>query len=374
MKTLTWDSGYTWDDPNLRWGDPSYILEPGDPGYTPPTPTITQPKKGRHTMSNNPISRNNKVVLALAEDAADGATAIQNAVGLKQTRDTDLRALIATLKGDPTAASGSPAFLGLNFLYDQAKLAAAAATTALSTRNAEVKDFLTDARDVLKKILGNDWSPAWVTAGFTKPGSTAVPGTQDERFDSISTIANYFTVNPAHESPGPAPHPIITAARAQALHTALSDARALANARGDAQEAAKLARDAAFDTLRRRLIALVDELSLLLSDTDPRWETFGLNVPANPRAPDPATNLVLSLAGTQQVLAEWERGTRSNDNRVLIWVVGVDTDWREYSKSGDATDELIKGLPSGATVKVKIIALNSGLEASDGPEAQIAVP
>ena len=26
-------SAFTFDDPNLRWSDPSYILEPGDPGY-----------------------------------------------------------------------------------------------------------------------------------------------------------------------------------------------------------------------------------------------------------------------------------------------------------------------------------------------------
>ena len=46
MKPITWDginpntgAPLTWDDPNLRWGDPSYVLEPGDPGYTPPTPT-----------------------------------------------------------------------------------------------------------------------------------------------------------------------------------------------------------------------------------------------------------------------------------------------------------------------------------------------
>ncbi len=45
MKTLFWDAinpetgtPYTWDDPNIRWGDPSYVLEPGDPGYTPPEP------------------------------------------------------------------------------------------------------------------------------------------------------------------------------------------------------------------------------------------------------------------------------------------------------------------------------------------------
>jgi len=50
MKTLTWDTlnpatglPYTWDDPNIRWGDPSYVLEPGDPGYTPAPPPPNQP-------------------------------------------------------------------------------------------------------------------------------------------------------------------------------------------------------------------------------------------------------------------------------------------------------------------------------------------
>jgi len=29
MKTIKWNEGYTWNDPNLRWGDPSYsVLEP----------------------------------------------------------------------------------------------------------------------------------------------------------------------------------------------------------------------------------------------------------------------------------------------------------------------------------------------------------
>ncbi len=56
MKTVSWDSGFTWDDPNLRWGDPSYQLEPGDPGYVPPpapTPPVTQkPKQNRMAKSD----------------------------------------------------------------------------------------------------------------------------------------------------------------------------------------------------------------------------------------------------------------------------------------------------------------------------------
>ena len=42
----SWDgcSGYHYDDPNIYWGNPSYVLEPGDPGYVPPPdgPTRTQ--------------------------------------------------------------------------------------------------------------------------------------------------------------------------------------------------------------------------------------------------------------------------------------------------------------------------------------------
>ena len=53
MKPVTWDSGVRWDDPNLRWGTPSYLLEPGDPGYVPDPnsasypQTSTQPNRGR---------------------------------------------------------------------------------------------------------------------------------------------------------------------------------------------------------------------------------------------------------------------------------------------------------------------------------------
>lgn len=43
MKTVLWDDGTPWDDPNLRWGDPSYLLEPGDPGYTPNSTNPTNP-------------------------------------------------------------------------------------------------------------------------------------------------------------------------------------------------------------------------------------------------------------------------------------------------------------------------------------------
>jgi hypothetical protein len=117
----------------------------------------------------------------------------------------------------------------------------------------------------------------------------------------------------------------------------------------------------------------VDELELRLASDDPRWEVFGLNIPANPRAPDPAVDLVLTTVGLGRVLAEWEPGTRSNNDRILIQIVGVDADFREYGKSGGDGEELLKNQPSGALLRVKIIALNGSLEATTGPVAEIVV-
>lgn len=54
MRSLRWDSTdpdtgqpYKWGNPNLRWGSPSVVLEPGDSGYVPPpsSPTTTTKPK-----------------------------------------------------------------------------------------------------------------------------------------------------------------------------------------------------------------------------------------------------------------------------------------------------------------------------------------
>ncbi len=53
MKIACWDSGLRWDDPNLRWGSPAYLLEPGDPGYVDPFPAVAKPKNKNKKMKHN---------------------------------------------------------------------------------------------------------------------------------------------------------------------------------------------------------------------------------------------------------------------------------------------------------------------------------
>lgn len=61
MKPLLWDAinpftgqPFTWGDPNLRWGDPSYYLEPGDPGFVPYGPPKVSPPKKRSKPKTPP--------------------------------------------------------------------------------------------------------------------------------------------------------------------------------------------------------------------------------------------------------------------------------------------------------------------------------
>jgi hypothetical protein len=65
MRVAKWDSGLHWDDPNLRWGEPSYLLEPGDPGYVAdPTsasfPTSKPKSKGNKMPKGNYINANER--------------------------------------------------------------------------------------------------------------------------------------------------------------------------------------------------------------------------------------------------------------------------------------------------------------------------
>lgn len=38
MRIIRYGDGTKWGDKNARWGSPSYVLQPGDPGYVGPTP------------------------------------------------------------------------------------------------------------------------------------------------------------------------------------------------------------------------------------------------------------------------------------------------------------------------------------------------
>ncbi len=78
MRIVKWDENFTWDDPNTYWGDPSFQLEPGDPGYVPPPGSLPSPKpKPRRTkkMPKSDYIKQNDDAFAAQN------TTIKNAIG-----------------------------------------------------------------------------------------------------------------------------------------------------------------------------------------------------------------------------------------------------------------------------------------------------
>ena len=278
------------------------------------------------------------------------------AVGVKQNTEAVLQAALT-------------AFTVAQAAHLAAQSAKDAFGTAVAVADSNAKSFIKTGRRILIENLGEEYNQDWDATGFPN-NSTAVPGSQEERQALLESLQNYLIANPALEVN--TPKLIFTAAKAGALFTALKTAR-VAAADGNTSAGQKMAtRDAAELVLRARMSGLISELGQLLNDTDPLWLAFGLNEPGAPALPDPADGLVLTAGGAGIVIAHWNNAPRALHYRIYKWVVTVDTDFVNLGLVDDSQHSFT-GLPSGKTVKIRVIATNN---AGDAPVtiAEIVVP
>jgi hypothetical protein len=305
-------------------------------------------------MSSNPTPDNNDILRALADLLADGCHTYEAAIGIKQNTEAAIRAAI-------TGLTTAELQFGLK------KQALDQAYSTLQGADEAGETTLSNCRLRLAQKLGQRWSAAWEPTGFPNQ-STAVPRTQDERFTLLSDLKAYFTAVPANESADMG----ATAATCDAAWTALSDARqGVANAE-TAWSDARSARGSAVNALRKRVRGLITELEGLIEDDDSRWEGFGLNVPANPSAPEPVGSVTAAPLGNGRIELSWPYATRAVRFRVQTMITGVDAEWQNKSSSKDL-QTILKGFTAGQTVKVRIVAGNDGGDAAPSPEAQVIV-
>lgn len=372
MKVLRFDSGVKWGDKNARWGSPSYLLEPGEPGYvhTGPVPGPANPthSPSKAMSASNETPRNQNILLPLAHDMLAGMTSLQDTVGLHHHRDTTLRPRILALEGDPTAAAGSNANKGSQLVY---KLAADAAGAALSAMIAlsegVVKTLLMAYRSIMEGVHGKKLNAGWAAAGFTD--NTAVPKNHNKRFALLTTARAYLAANPGQEATVPQPGGTtlaITAANALTVLGQFDTARTLVNTADGAAELCKQLRDADVDALFAEVSGTTSELRGLLAADDARWENFGLNIPASPNPPEAVTALTVTASGTGQELVQWQRARRATYYRVFRQVDGVDAEPQFAGRDSDL-EFTLKDLTPGTTVHVYVVAANDGGEAAPSP-------
>jgi hypothetical protein len=138
-------------------------------------------------------------------------------------------------------------------------------------------DFIRDARNVLSNLFGHQYSERWAALNF--PGySLRIPQRLDQRLALLANIACYFRAHPEHEIAGYA----TASLAARHYDDLLAATNDINHCRAEVR-AARTARDRAVTALRRQIRSITRELSMLLGKDDPRWHTFGLNIPSTTR-------------------------------------------------------------------------------------------
>jgi hypothetical protein len=305
-------------------------------------------------MASNPTPENPDILRALGDHMADGCHALEVILGIGQNTEVRMRAAIASVE----AAEA---------LVGNKKLALANAVTARQAADVAGEAVLTNCKLWLAKKLGQRWNAAWEPTGFPNQ-STAIPDSEDGRFTLLNDLKKYFHDDATRASVDME----ATEAICEAAWTALSDARFAEGAADTALTAAFDARTTATDALRKRVRGLISELEQLIPPDDARWETFGLNIPANPSAPEPVPTLVLTALGGGRFTAAWGYAVRAERYRIETLITGVDTEWQKKANAKDL-EMILKGFTAGQVVKVRVVAINDGGEAAPSPEATVTV-
>lgn len=339
-----WDSGH-WDEG--FWDEPS-----GPPVFTPlpSKPQKTNPK----TMASNPTPEDNDMLLALAEDLADGCQAHEVTIGIKQNTEAVLRAALA-------AAAGALQTEGA---------AKTLAESTLATRDANdlaSQQVLKNCKLRLQKVLGAEFNAGWEEAGFPDQ-STGLPRHRDARFTLLGALKNYFTLHPTAESADMD----ATAAICTAAHTASSNARAALNAAESGKTAAQIATVATLRTLRKRVRGLIEELGTLLADDDVRYEAFGLNIPAQASSPEGIEELTLTALGNGKVHVQWSYATRMTGARVLRKLPGPDEVFASMGTSA-GLEKVLTAQPVGVLLEFQVVPYNDGGDGPASPAQSITV-
>ncbi|MBK8093219.1 MAG: fibronectin type III domain-containing protein [Verrucomicrobiaceae bacterium] len=305
-------------------------------------------------MASNRLPDKLDLLFALAEDMADGLHQHETPVGVKQNTEAVIRAALAAARAAETT-------------YGECKVVKKTANAAATSADTSGKILLTNARKRLSKFFGEAASTEWESAGW-QPGTTGIPRSQDERFDLIASLKAYFTAHPAHESADME----VTAALADAAHTAISNARATLGQKITESGQAKVARDNAERNLRLRMTGLVTELETLLSAEDALWHAFGLNRPADAETPEAPSFTTVLPGPNHSLLVDWDDSLRADRWRVWIKIIGVDADFRAVLTVTES-DATIPGLTAGATVQARVTSVNDAGESAPGPVAEAIV-
>lgn len=228
-------------------------------------------------------------------------------------------------------------------------------------------DFSQVMRDHLKPKLGSRYSKAWNQVGFFN-ATLRLPQSYDGMQGLVGSMGLFLEAHPELNVPA-VMTPEIAATIAGAIATAKAN---VGQANIDGRQK-KTGRDKAMADLRQELIFLRRELSMLLTDDDPRWLSFGFNVPSDLTVPEVPEGVAVIPGGAGRALVSWAHAMRADRYHVYKQTVGVDAEPVRVATVRELSTD-VGGLVSGSTVKFTVTALNAAGESLDSEVVELVVP
>src|SRR4051812_27104023 len=211
--------------------------------------------------------------IELGTNMNDGLNKLGLEIGITLVDPTDFR-------------SALDGFILANNKYNAGRSVKLAKSDLVQVAMTALYTWLKAARNVLVPKLGRDWSAAWAQAGFIN-NSTAVPRTVDGRLGLALALNSFFTANPTYQ----AVNQNVTAAMATTVRNNALTAQSDLTAAQVALDQLSSAWTVAYDLLATAMRALIKNLEVKLSDSDPRWLSFGLPIPDSNTTPGKPLNL-----------------------------------------------------------------------------------
>jgi hypothetical protein len=236
--------------------------------------------------------------------------------------------------------------------FDAARSARQTASEAYLPTVTAVRDWIMTARNVFIKSFGTRWNTQWAQAGWTDK-TTAIPARQDQQLSLIQRVANFLTTQPGYEVPSLN----VTAHDATNLLTVALTAQQASTDAGIAQKTAGDSRDAAEEILRKSARMLINILHGVLAADDPRWEAFGLVMPAMNTAPGQPVNVTAHLDVTGAIVVTCDAVPLATRYRWRMLLVGVQTEYVLAASSTEAM-AMIKDVAPGQLVRLIVQAVN----------------
>lgn len=294
-------------------------------------------------MAANPTPTSDPVLMARVSDMARACAEHGEAIGLKINTGSVMEAALQTARVALVEVGERKKTRG-----DRRK--------ALRQADAEGRRTLGRCRLRLVMFYGPTFNAQWDAAGFPDR-STQVPESQAKRAALLSRLAGWFGGHPELESADMQ----ATAADCEAAKTAYQAARAAVNRGKSELRVAVKAKSQALRKLRDRFRSLIDELTVLLAEDDPRWRLFGLHLPAQLSAPRPVPSARAEKLPDGGWWVRWRRGSHATRYRVQLLRRG-ETTFENLVTVHDLEARLRPmDLPPGGVLR--IIAANDAAEA-----------